>query len=232
MQLSGRIALITGASQGIGQAVAVRFAKEGAHVILVARTIKGLEATDDMIRAESGTATLVPLDLTEPKTIEALSVSVAERFGRLDVLVGNAGDGGVFSPVPHIEPPDWDKVMAVNVTANYHLIRCLHPLLMASEAGRAMFVTSRLARDLHPYWGGYAASKAALEALVLTYAGENVKTPLKINLINPGKVATRMYKQAFPGADTSAIPKPEDITDVFVKLANADLQGTGKVFEA
>jgi NAD(P)-dependent dehydrogenase (short-subunit alcohol dehydrogenase family) len=233
-RLAGRIALITGASRGIGAAVAKRYAAEGAHVVLVARTQGGLEEVDDAIRAarggESG-ATLVPLDLTEEGGIERLGAALFERFGRLDVLVGNAGLLGTLGPLGHIEPKTWDQVFAVNVTANWRLIRSCDPLLRRSAAGRAIFVTSGVTRAAHPYWGLYAASKAALEMLVRTYAGETAKTAVRANLVAPGIVRTRMRAQAMPGEDPASLPEPEAVTGVFVELAEAACERSGEIVQ-
>jgi NAD(P)-dependent dehydrogenase (short-subunit alcohol dehydrogenase family) len=229
-QLSHRIALVTGASRGIGRAAAVALAAQGAHVVLAARTVSGLEETDDMIRKEGGTATLAPLDLTETSQIEALAAQMAQRFGKLDILVGNAGMLGDLGPMPHLAPEIWDKVIATNLTANFHLIRCFDALLKASDAGRAMFVSSDVASHVFAYWGAYAVSKAALEKMVQTYAAENVKTPLKVNLIDPGEVRTRMNAQAFPGLDPMTRVPPESISDIFVTLADPKLKDTGKLF--
>ena len=228
--LANRIALVTGASRGIGAAVAVRFAKEGAHVILVARDSKGLESTDNVIRSAGGTATLVPLDLTDSRKIELLAASVAERFGKLDILVGNAAILSDLTPLPHTNSSDWDRVMAVNVTANWQLMRCFDAMLKASDAGRAIFVTSGVTRRAAAYWGTYAISKVALEAMAQIYAAENSKTPLKINLIDPGAVRTRMRAQAFPGEDPLTLSAPEDITDLFVQLASPGFPETGQKF--
>ncbi len=228
--LQGRIALITGASRGIGQAVAKRFAKEGAHVILVARNKKGLEETDDAIRSAGGTATLVEMNLTDFPKIELLAQNIAQRFGRLDILVGNAAILGELTPVPHLSPADWDKVMAINLTANWHLIRCLDALLKSSNAPRAMFVTSGVTEHIHAYWGAYATSKAALETLVETYAAENAKSPLRVNLIDPGAVRTRMRAQAMPGEDPMTLPEADAITELFVTLAGGNLRDTGRKF--
>ncbi|MEQ1704558.1 MAG: SDR family NAD(P)-dependent oxidoreductase [Rickettsiales bacterium] len=229
-QLTGKIALITGATRGIGFAVAKKFAAEGAHVIATGRSVAGLEELDDAIKAIGGTATLVPLNLLETDKIEMMAQSVAQRFGRLDILVGNAGILGELSPVAHTNPEDWDKVIAVNLTANFHLIRCFDPLLKLSPAPRAMFVSSGVTRGAHAYWGAYAVSKSALEKMVETYAAENAKTPLKANLIDPGGVRTRMRAKAFPGEDPETLPHPDQITDVFLRLAREDLQETGKKF--
>lgn len=232
-RLEGRVALITGASRGIGAAVAKRFAAEGAHVILVARTVGGLEEVDDAIRARGGEeATLVPLDLTLLEAIDELGARVAERFGRLDILVGNAATLGVLSPMGHIDPEVWDQVIALNLTANWRLIRSFDPLLRESEAGRAIFVTSGVAGGVHPYWGAYAVSKAALEALVRTYAGEVTKTRVRVNLVDPGAVRTRMRAQAFPGEDPETLPPPESVTDAFVELAEPACARHGEILRA
>jgi NAD(P)-dependent dehydrogenase (short-subunit alcohol dehydrogenase family) len=229
-QTDKRIALVTGASRGIGAAVAERFAREGMHVIITGRNIKGLEATDDAIRATGSSATLVQLDLQEPDKIEQCAMQVAERFGRLDVLVGNAGLLGELSPMAHISPDDWNQVMAVNVTANWHLIRCFDEGFKRSTTPRAIFVTSGVTRRVHPYWGVYAASKAALENMVQTYAAENEKTNLKVNLIDPGATRTRMRAKAYPGEDPDTLPAPEDITDRFVELAGPACTASGQIF--
>ena len=228
--LAGRIALITGASRGIGAAVATRFAAEGAHVILAARDSKGLEATDDAVRAAGGTATLVPLDLTQHDQIEALAAQIGQRFGKLDILVGNAGVLSDMTPMPHIAPEDWERVMAVNLTTNWQLIRCFDALLKQSDAGRALFVTSGVTTRASAYWGAYAVSKAALESMVNIYAAENAKSALCVNLVDPGGVRTRMRAQAFPGEDPAALPEPDAVTDIFVRLASADCSDTGKKF--
>ncbi len=231
-RLEGRSALITGASRGIGAAVARRFAAEGAQTILAARTVGGMEEVDDAIRAAGGAApTLVPLDLGEFDRIDALGAALHDRFGRLDVLVANAGSLGTLSPMAHIGPETWAEVMAVNVTANYRLIRSLDPLLRASPAGRAIFVTSGAARAATAYWGVYAVSKAALEMMVRTYAAEVARTALRVNLLNPGAVRTGMRAQAFPGEDPTTLPAPDDVTDRFVALAEAACTRHGEVVE-
>lgn len=227
--LKGRIALITGASRGIGAAVARRFGREGAHVILVARTAGALEALDDEIKAAGGKATLVPMDLTEHAKIDALGAHIAERFGKLDILVGNAGVLGELTPLTHAESAMFERVISINVTANWRLLRSMHPLLNASDAGRAMFVTSGITNGVHPYWGPYATSKAALETLIRTYAAEIANGPVKVNLINPGIVRTGMRASAMPGEDPETVPPPDSITDIFVKLAHADCSAHGTV---
>ncbi len=228
-RLVGRLALVTGASRGIGAAVARRFAAEGAHVIAVARTVGGLEELDDEIRAQGGQATLVPLDLRDFDKIDQMGAALYQRFGRLDILVGNAGVLGTLSPVGHFDPPVWQEVMEVNVTANWRLIRSLDPLLRLSEAGRALFVTSGVAAAALPYWGAYAASKAALETLVKVYAGEVAKTAIKVNLVDPGAVRTKLRAQAFPGEDRDKLPLPEAVTEPFVALAAADCRHHGEI---
>lgn len=232
MELTNRIALITGATRGIGAAVARRFAHEGAHVIAVGRNVAALEELDDEIKKQGGAATLVQLDLLETDKIEMLAQSIAQRFGKLDILVGNAGILGELSPIAHSNAEDWDKVMAINVTANFHLIRCFDTLLKISENPRAMFVSSGVTRGAHAYWGPYAVSKSALEKMVETYAAENAKTPLRVNLIDPGAVRTKMRAKAFPGEDPQSLPHPDEITDVFVRLAKEDLKDNGKKFYA
>ena len=231
-RLEGRVALVTGASRGIGAAVARRFAREGAHLVLTARTTGGLEEVDDEIREISGeAATLVPLDLTDFDAIDRLGAAIFERFKRLDVLVGNAGQLGTLSPLGHIDPATWDRVLAVNTTANWRLIRSMDPLLRASDAGRAMFVTSTVAREARAYWGIYAVSKAALEMTVLIYAAEVAKTNVKANLINPGPTRTAMRAEAFPGEDPETLKTPEDVTDLFVEMAEAKCTRNGKLLK-
>lgn len=228
-RLRGRIALVTGASRGIGRAVAVRFAAEGAHVVLAARTQGGLEEADDEIRKAGGTATLVPLDLADFPAIDRLGAALFERFGRLDVLVGNAGALGRLSPLAHTDPAAWERVLAVNLTANFRLVRSLDPLLRLSEAGRAVFVTSGAARRASAYWGAYAVSKAALEMLVRIYAEEVAKTKVRVNLIDPGATRTRMRAEAYPGEDRAGLKTPESVTEEFVRLAETACQINGEI---
>lgn len=231
-RLQGRISVITGASRGLGAAIAKRFAGEGSHVVLVARTVGGLEEVDDAIRAAGGAATLVPLDLTEFDRIDEMGAALARRFGRIDVLVGNAGILGTLSPMGHIETQVWDRVIAVNLTANWRLIRSFDPLLRASDSGRAIFVTSGAADGAHPYWGAYAASKAALEAMVKTWAGEMTKTPVKVNLVDPGALRTSMRAEAYPGEDPMTQRAADEITDTFVELAEAASTRHGEIIQA
>jgi NAD(P)-dependent dehydrogenase (short-subunit alcohol dehydrogenase family) len=231
-RLAGRIALITGASRGIGAAVAKHCAAEGAHVILLARTQGGLEEVDDAIRAAGGSATLVPLDLRDFAKIDELGAAIYQRFGRLDALIGIAGVLGALSPLGHIEPKTWQEAMDVNLTANWRLIRVLDPLLRRSSSGRAVFATCGAARDLAPYWGAYAASKAALEAMVRIYAGENARTTLRANLVDPGAVRTRLRLTAFPAEEQDTLTRPEDVTEPFIALAAADCDKNGEIVGA
>jgi NAD(P)-dependent dehydrogenase (short-subunit alcohol dehydrogenase family) len=216
--LSNRIALVTGASRGIGRAVALELARAGAHVVAVARTVGGLEELDDEIKNAGSTATLVPLDLKDGAGIDRLGAALFERWGRLDALVGNAGVLGALSPLTHLQPKVWDELIAVNVTANWRLVRSMDPLLRGSDAGRAVFVSSGAARKHTPFWGGYAVTKAALEMLVLTYAAECAGTPVKVNLFNPGGTRTIMRAKAFPGEDPMTLPRPEDVAPKLVEL--------------
>ena len=211
--LAGRVAVVTGASRGIGAAVAVELGRLGAQCVLVARSQGGLEETDDAIRAAGGeNATLLPFDLAKgAERIDAIGPSVVERFGRLDILVHNAGALGTLTPVAHITPRDWDEVLGVNLTASWRLIRTCDPPLRASNAGRAVFLTSSRAAQPKAYWGAYGATKAAMEHLVLTWAQEASGTALRVNLFDPGAVATRMRATAMPGEDPSILPRPEQV---------------------
>jgi NAD(P)-dependent dehydrogenase (short-subunit alcohol dehydrogenase family) len=232
-RLEGRIALITGASRGIGAAVAKRFAAEGAHLILTARTVGGLEEVDDAIRAAGGgSATLVPADLMQMDQIDQMGAAIHQRFGKLDILVGNAATLGILSPVAHVKPDVWEEAFALNVTVNYRLIRSFDPLLRLSGAGRAIFVSSGAAHTAKPYWGPYSASKAALESLVRTYAGEIATTSACANIISPGAVRTSMRAQAFPGEDPQTLAQPDSITDAFVELASAECLRNGERINA
>jgi NAD(P)-dependent dehydrogenase (short-subunit alcohol dehydrogenase family) len=218
--LRDRVALITGASRGIGAALAVELARLGAHCVLVARSQGGLEETDDAIRAATGrNATLLPFDLQkQEKEVDMLGPSIVERFGRLDILVHNAGALNKLTPVAHIEPRDWHEVIAVNLTAAWRLIRSCDPPLRAADAGRAVFVTS--GRVLRPkaYWGMYGAAKAGMEHLVLTWAQEVAATPLRVNLLDPGIVATRMRALAMPGEDPATLPQPAEVAPAIARL--------------
>lgn len=228
-RLAGKIALVTGASRGIGAAVTVRFAGEGAHVVLVGRTVGGLEEIDDAVRALGSTATLVPLDLRDFAKIDELAAALYQRYGHLDVLVGNAGDFGVLSPLGHIDPKLWDEVMALNLTANWRLIRAMDPLLRAAPAGRAIFVTSAVGHEALPYYGPYAVSKAGLDVLARIYAGEVARTAVRVNLIDPGIVRTRLRGRMFPGENPAILPAPESIADAFVELALPECTRNGEI---
>ncbi|MBI3453808.1 MAG: SDR family NAD(P)-dependent oxidoreductase, partial [Rhodospirillales bacterium] len=224
----GRIALITGATRGIGAAVAKRFAAEGAHVVLIGRTVGALEEMDDAVRAAGSSATLVPLDLNELERIDPLGPALHQRFGKLDILVGNAALLGSLTPLSHHDAKLWDEVMRVNVTANWRLIRTLEPLLKLSDAGRAIFVTSGAAQKAQAYWGAYATTKAALDAMVRTWAAELVKTPVRVNLLSPGPIRTAMRAHAFPGEDPATLPAPDAVTHAFVDLAAPDCTRHGE----
>jgi NAD(P)-dependent dehydrogenase (short-subunit alcohol dehydrogenase family) len=230
-RLAGRLALITGATRGIGRAVALAFAREGAHLILVGRTSGALEEVDDEVQALGASATLLTLNLKHEDKIDALGPTIYQRWTKLDILVGNAGILGPLSPLGHVTADAWDEVMAINLTANWRLIRTLDPLLRRSDAGRAIFVSSGAAVSRPAYWGPYAVSKAALEALVMTYAHEVENTPVRANLINPGPTRTGMRAKAFPGEDPNSLKTPEDVTPTFVRLAEAACQDNGKVFD-
>jgi NAD(P)-dependent dehydrogenase (short-subunit alcohol dehydrogenase family) len=228
-RLKDRIALVTGASRGIGRAVALAYAREGAHVLLLARTRKTLEEVDDAIRCEGGAATLIPLNLAHGPKIDALGPNLYERFGKLDILVGNAAMLGRLSPLAHVPSEHWERVLAVNLTANWRLIRTLDPLLRRSDAARIIFVTSGGAHDGEAYWAPYSVSKAALEALAKTYASETTGSAVKVNLIDPGEVATSLRAEAFPGDDPSALRQPEALAEIFVQLALPDWKETGQI---
>ena len=229
--LSGRIALVTGASRGIGYAAALALARAGAHVVAVARTVGGLEELDDAIRAGGGSATLVPLDLKDHDGIARLAAALNERYRRLDVLIGNAGIGGPSSPLSHVEPKAWDDVMAINVTANWQLIRHFEPLLKASDAGRVVFVSSGAAHNARAYRGPYGVSKAALEALARTFAAETESTPIRVNLFNPGPTRTGLRAAAMPGEDPMTLPSAEEVAEKIVALALPSFTESGKLYD-
>ncbi|MBV9076793.1 MAG: SDR family NAD(P)-dependent oxidoreductase [Methylobacteriaceae bacterium] len=229
--LAGRLAVVTGASRGIGRAAALAFARAGAHVIAIARTQGALEELDDAIGAEGGTATLAPADLRDLDALDRLAAGILERWGRLDILLGNAGLLGGLAPLGHFDPKTWTDVLTVNVTANWRLIRALDPLLRRSEAGRAIFVTSGASWRSPAYWGAYSVSKAALDALGRTYAAETATTPVKVMLVNPGPLRTRMRASAMPGEDPEALRSPDDLAPDLIRLASPDWGETGKVFD-
>ena len=229
--LTGRIALVTGASRGIGYATARALAGAGAQIIAVARTQGGLEELDDEIRKGGGSATLVPLSLTDFDGIARLGAALNERHGKIDILVGNAGVAGPSSPLGHIDLKPWNDVLAVNVTANFQLIRCMEPLLKKSDAGRAVFITSGVANKATGYLGPYAASKAALEALARVWAHETASTPLRVNLFNPGPIRTHMRATVFPGEDPMTLDTPEQAAELIVPMCLPSWNESGKFYD-
>ncbi|WP_311274111.1 SDR family NAD(P)-dependent oxidoreductase [Methylobacterium sp. WCS2018Hpa-22] len=229
--LDGRIALVTGCSRGIGRAAALALAEAGAHIVAVARTQGALEELDDAIRQAGSSATLVPLDLTDFDAIDRLGQSIYERWQKLDVVVGNAGILGNLTPLGHVTPKTWTQVMDINVTANWRLLRSVDPLLRRSDAGRAIFVTSGAAQKCKAYWGPYSVSKAALDALVRTYAAETETTPIKAMLLNPGPLRTSMRKAAMPGEDETTLKTPDALAPHFVRLASRDWDQSGKIYD-
>ncbi len=230
--LSGRIALITGASRGIGKAISLLLAAQGAHVVLTARAQGALEEADDEIRAAGGQATLLPLDLRQAESIDPLGPSLHARFGRLDILVHCAGALGKLTPAGHIAPKDFAECVAVNLGATYRLIRTCAPLLLASDAGRAVFVTSSVARAPRAFWGAYGATKAGMENLVLSWADEVENTPLRVSLFDPGRTATRMRAQAFPGEDPNTLPQPGDVAQRAIAMCMPDWVAQGTLIRA
>jgi NAD(P)-dependent dehydrogenase (short-subunit alcohol dehydrogenase family) len=229
--LENRVAVVTGASRGIGRAAALALAQAGAHVIAVARTQGALEELDDEINTLGGSATLVPLDLTDFEALDRLGQAIYERWKKLDILLANAGTLGEIAPITHVDPKMWDRVIGVNVTANWRLVRSFDPLLRASDAGRAIFVTSGAAHKCKAYWGPYSISKAALEALARTYAAETEKTAIRAMLINPGPLRTRMRQSAMPGEDPLTLKTPEDLAPHILKLALPSWRETGKIYD-
>lgn len=229
--LASRIALVTGASRGIGYATALALAKAGAHVIAVARTQGGLEELDDAIVAAGGSATLVPLNMTDSEGIARLGAALHERHGKLDILVGNAAIAGPSSPLGHIDLKPWTDVIAVNVTANFQLIRCMEPLLRQSDAGRAVFITSGVASKATAYLGPYAASKAALDTLVRVWAAETAITPIRVNLFSPGPIRTRMRAQVFPGEDPMTLDTPEQVAEFILPMCAPSWTESGRLYD-
>ena len=236
LNLSGRVAVVTGASRGIGYFLARELAAAGAHVVAVARTVGGLEELDDEIKAEKaisgkGDATLVPLDLTDGKAVDRLGGAIHERWGKLDIMVANAGVRGVIAPLGHVEAKVFDKVMAINVTSTWRLIRSLDPLLRLSDAGRALIMSSGAAHSARAYWGPYAASKAAVEAMARSWADETKNLPLRVNCVNPGPTRTAMRAQAMPGEDPQTLPHPSEIAKTIARLASPEVTETGQIFD-
>ena len=224
-----RIVLVTGASRGIGRAAAIELAKYGTHLVLVARTVGGLEETDDEVRKAGGVATLVPLDLTNFAGIDQLGATIFERWGKLDGFLGNAGELGVLTPLSHLDPKIWQKSIEVNVTANWRLIRSLDPLLRKSDAARVLFISSGAARNFRPYWGSYSIAKAALEALAFTYAAECANSNVKVNLFNPGPLRTKMRAKAMPGEDPMDLQPPEAVAPLIVEMLSPSCVKNGEL---
>lgn len=229
--LQSRIALVTGASRGIGHATCLALAKAGAHVVAVARTQGGLEELDDAIQGAGGTATLVPLDITDTDGITRLCAALTERHQKVDILIGNAGVAGTASPLGHTDPKFWNSSLAVNVSANFQLIRCMEPLLLKSDAGRAVFITSGVVSKATAYMGAYAASKAALETLARVWAHETQSTPIRVNLFNPGPIRTRMRAIVMPGEDPSTLDTPAQAAEHIVPLCMPGWTETGKLYD-
>jgi len=229
--LADRIALVTGATRGIGRALAVLLAQAGAHVVAVGRTQGALEELDDAVRAAGGSATLVPLDMRDYPGIYRLAKALNDRHQRLDALIGNAAIAGQRSPLDHVEPAAWDDTIAINLTANWHLIRAMDALLRRSTAGRAVFVTSGAATNARAYSGPYSVSKAALNALARTYANETSSTSIRVNLFNPGPTRTRMRAQVMPGEDPMTLPTPEQVAEKILDLCLPSCAATGKLYD-
>lgn len=227
-RLAGRLALITGASRGLGRAIALKFAEEGADLVLVARTVGALEEVDDQVKAMGRNATLVPLDITDFDALDRMGQALYDRFGKLDVLVGNAAMLGILSPLSHVDPKVWKSTLDLDLTANWRLLRSMDPLLRASDSGRAIFVTSGVTQRTVPYWGPYAIAKAGLETMVRMYAAEMAHTKVRANLVNPGPMRTGLRAEAYPGEDPQSVPEPEQLAGAFVPLAEAACQLNGE----
>jgi NAD(P)-dependent dehydrogenase (short-subunit alcohol dehydrogenase family) len=229
--LDGAVALVTGASRGLGFATAVHLAKAGAHIIATARTKGGLEELDDAVKAAGSTATLVPMNITDLDAIDRLGAVIFERFKKLDILIGNAGTLGKLTPLAHVEPKVWDEALAINLTSNYRLVRSMDTLLRAAPAGRAVFVTSGLATKCYPYWGTYSIGKAALEALMKTYAAEVATTPVRVNCFSPGPTRTKMRATAMPGEDPVTLPTADEVSAQILPMCLADFADNGGVWK-
>ena len=232
LTLKNRIAVVTGASRGIGRAVAIGLAKQGAHVVAVARTQGALEELDDAIRSAGGeAATLVPIDLRDADALDRLGAAIYERWGKLDIFIGNGGTLGPITPLGHVTPKEWDQVMAVNVTANWRLIRSFDPLLQKSDAGRVVLLSSGASWKRLAYWWPYSVSKSAVDALGVTYAHETQNTPIKVMLVNPGPIRTDMRAAAMPGEDPMTLETPEDLAPHILAMASSDWQVSGQIYD-
>jgi len=230
--LSGKIILVTGASRGIGHAVSLAAAQAGADVIITGRTIGALEELDDAIKASGAHATIVEHDMSDFAALPRLTAAIHERWGRLDGLVANAAILGTLTPLSHLDQNVWDETISINLTAQWHLIKAMEPLLTAAPAGRAILVSSGAAHGSYPFWGPYAVSKAGLEAIGRVWAGETEQTNLRVNMINPGGTATSMRAAAFPGEDPNTLPSPDAIAPAFLQLLSSDCQDHGRLFQA
>lgn len=229
--LAGRVALVTGASRGIGRAAALAYARAGAHVVALARTTGALEELDDEIQALDGSATLVPLDLADTAGVERLGPALLERWGKLDILLANAGILGPLSPLTHASAKEWNQVFDINVSANWRLLKAAEPALKLSDAPRVLFVSSGAAHKCLAYWGPYSASKAALEAMARSYAAETEASTMRVMLVNPGPLRTRMRANAMPGEDPMTLRTPEDLAPHLVAMASPEWAQTGKIFD-
>lgn len=233
LDLKDKVALVTGAGNGIGAATAKALAKKGAHVVMVDKNTPAMEEVDDAIQEMSGSATLIPLDLSDLKSVDTLGPNLYERFGRLDIFIGNAAILGPVTPLPHLNAGDWDSVIQVNLTANFRLIRTLDPLLKKSESGRVVFITSGVTTIENPaYWGPYMVSKAGLEALTRVYAGECANTPIRVNSFSPGIVNTSMSAQAFPGREAEDLADPAEVALKILDLCSPECQENGHLIAA
>jgi NAD(P)-dependent dehydrogenase (short-subunit alcohol dehydrogenase family) len=229
--LEGKVALVTGASRGLGFATAVHLAKAGAYIIAMARTKGGLEELDDAVKAAGSTATLVPMNITDLDAIDRLGAAIFERHKKLDILIGNAGTLGKLTPLAHVEPKVWDEALTINLTSNYRLIRSMDVLLQAAPAGRAIFVTSGLAQKCWPYWGTYSIAKAALEAMMRTYAAEVATTNIRVNCFSPGATRTKMRATAMPGENPETLPTAEDVAAQLLPMCMDDFSDNGGIWK-
>jgi NAD(P)-dependent dehydrogenase (short-subunit alcohol dehydrogenase family) len=230
-QLEGKVALVTGASRGLGFATAVHLAKAGAHIVATARTKGGLEELDDAVKAAGSSATLVPMNITDLDAVDRLGASISQRFKKLGILIGNAGTLGKLTPLAHVEPKVWDESLAINLTSNYRLIRSMDALLQAAPAARAVFITSGLAYKCFPYWGTYSIGKAALEALMKTYAAEVATTNIRVNCFSPGPTRTKMRATAMPGEDPETLPSADDVAAQILPMCMPEFSDNGGIWK-